>query len=164
MMMKRFATAVTPASQFGALHQELIQELGYGDFSEPLKECAQLCDQDFARNFAAQSAPNGSPWPPRKKQGSGKAGEKGQGHPLLIKTGELFLAATSPFGRGHIEDVGYRNVQIGVDLSEVPYARAQNYGYPQRNLPAREFADVSEQTADNCTEVMADWLEGAMAQ
>lgn len=164
MMMKRFATAVTPASQFGALHQELIQELGYGDFSEPLKECAQICDQDFARNFAAQAGPESGPWAPRKKQGSGKIGEKGQGHPLLIKTGELFLAATSPFGRGHIEDVGYRNVQIGVDLSEVPYARAQNYGYAPRNLPAREFMDVTGKTADDCADVLADWLEADLSQ
>lgn len=156
MMMKRFATAVTAASQFGMLRQELTQTLGYADLSEPLKECAQLADQAFGANFAAQAGPQSGPWPARKADGSGQIGEQDAGHPLLIKSGDLFLAVTSPFGRGHIEDVGNRSAEIGVDPSEIPYAMAQNYGYAPRNLPAREFEDIDDETADLCTEIIAD--------
>lgn len=156
MMMKVTATSVTPASQMGALQQELTQTLGYADLSEPLKECSLLADQAFARNFAAQAGPESGPWAPRKKDGSGKIGDAESGHPLEIKSGEMFLAVTSPFGRGHIEDVGYRSAELGVDPAEVPYALAQNYGRPDANLPAREFEDVDDETADRCAEIMAD--------
>lgn len=156
MMMKRTATAVTLASQIGSLHQELIQTLGYADMSEPLGECAQLADKAFGANFAAQAGPNSGPWPARKHDGSGKIGDADKGHPLEIKSGALFLAVTSPFGRGHIENIGPRSAELGVDPDAVPYAAAQNYGFAARNLPQREFEDVDDATADQCAEIMAD--------
>ncbi|MDE2470717.1 MAG: hypothetical protein KGL35_18730 [Bradyrhizobium sp.] len=156
MTMKRFATAITPAAQVGAMHQDLIQALGYADLSEPLKECAQLADKAFAENFAAQAGPESGPWPARKAHGSGQIGDADQGHPLEIKSGELFLAVTSPFGAGHIEDVGNRSAELGVDPNEIPYAMAQNYGRPDANLPQREFEDLTEEEKQQCDEIIAD--------
>lgn len=164
MMMKRTALAVTPATQFAALARDIVRDFENGDLSEPLKECAQIADKAFARNFAAQASPDGGPWPARKKKGTGKIGEQDAGHPLLIQSGDLFEAATSPFGRGHIEDVGRMSAEIGVDLDDVPYARAQNYGRTEINLPAREFEDLTEDEQAQCDEIMADYLTELMSQ
>lgn len=155
-MMKRFATAVTPATQAAALNQELSHVLAYVDLSEPLKECAQLADQAFARNFAAQAGPESGPWPARKSDGNGQIGEQDAGHPLLIKSGDLFLAVTSPFGRGHVEDIHNRSAELGVDPEEIPYAMTHDQGRPDANIPQREFEDIDDRTADLCTEIIAD--------
>jgi phage gpG-like protein len=156
MMMKRTAVAVTPAAQFGSLHQEMIQTLGYADLSEPIAECEKLADQAFGRNFAAQAGPHSGPWAERKRGGTGKIGERDAGHPLEIKSGDLFEAITSPFGRGHIEEAGPRSGEIGVDAGEIPYAAAQNYGFSKRKLPQREMADITDKDADEMAEIMAD--------
>lgn len=160
--MKQTFSPVTDAAQFGQLHQQLIQTLGYGDLEDAMRECTQLADQDFARNFSAAAGPHSGPWAPRKRNGTGL--ERGEGHPLEIKTGEMFQAVTSPFGRGHIQDVGYRSAEIGVDPGEIPYAAAQNYGRSEINLPAREFADVSDGTIDRMTDIIADEVERLLAQ
>lgn len=154
--MLRIASYEVPASQFGADVQEMVQTLGFGDFSEPLRECAHLAREDFARNFAAQAGPHSGLWPERKANGSGKIGEKDAGHPLEIKSGFMFQAEANDFGEGAITDVGYREAVLAVDPEVVPYAAAQNYGYPKGNLPQRESFDVQDETADKMAEVIAD--------
>ena len=47
---------------------------------------------------------------------------------------------------------------LGVDEEVIPYAAAQNYGYPERNLPQRESFDIQDETADRMAEVIADDL------
>lgn len=154
--MKQNASTTTPAEQFGALHQRIVQDFGYGNLQDAFRECSQLADEDFGRNFAAAAGPHSGPWAPRKRNGTGL--ERGEGHPLEIKSGDMFQAITSPFGAGHIEDVGFRGAEIGVDPGVIRYASAQNYGVPGR-LPQREFVDVSDATADKMTELIADELE-----
>lgn len=158
--MKLNAQAEVQASEFHTEVEELLGVLAHGDFSEPLTECAHLARQDFARNFAAQAGPHSGPWAPRKKEGSGKIGEKDYGHPLEIKSGAMFLAETSDFGAGAITDIGPREAVLGVDPDVIPYAAAQNYGHtyqnPLRVLPQRESFDVQDGTADQMNEIMAD--------
>jgi hypothetical protein len=161
-MMKRNATTVIPASEFAAEAAMMLDALAHGDLSEPLSACAHLADEEFGRNFAAMAGPHSGAWAPRKQGGTGQG--KGEGHPLEIKSGAMFQAETSPFGEGHIENVGPRSAEIGVDPEIIPYAAAQNYGHtyqnPLRVLPQRESMDVSDQVADRMAEEMADgWLE-----
>lgn len=157
-MMKRNAYPECMASQFHEEVQELLGVLAHGDLIDPLTECAHLARQDFAENFAAQAGPHSGAWAPRKQKGSGKIGEKGAGHPLEIKSGALFLAETSDFGAGALTDIGPREATLGVDPEVIPYAAAQNYGYPKRNLPQRESFDIQDETADRMAEVIADDL------
>lgn len=163
-MMLRPNVPTTAALQFGSLHQELIQSLGYGDLEEELTECAHLADQAFARNFSAAAGPHSGPWAPRKQGGSGLGDAQGRTigtHPLEILTAEMFEAVTSPFGRGHIEDVGYRGAEIGVDPSSPAgaYVFAQNYGNPLKGLPQREFVDIGDEDADRMADIIADGME-----
>lgn len=159
-MMKRNAQPECLASDFHEEMQELLGLLAHGDLSEPLRECAHLARQDFARNFAAQSGPNSGTWAPRKKEGSGKISEKDAGHPLEIKSGAMFLAETSDFGGGAITDIGRRDATLAVDPEVIPYAAAQNYGHtyqnPLRVLPQRESFDIQDATADRCQDIVAD--------
>lgn len=152
--MKLNATTEVLASQFGSEVQELVQTLGFADLSESLTECAHLARQDFGRNFAAMAGPHSGEWAPRKQDGTGQ--KAGEGHPLEIKSGAMFLAETSDFGAGAITDIGTRDVLLAVDPDVIPYAAAQNYGYPEGNLPQRESFDVRDETADQMAELIAD--------
>lgn len=153
--MLRAATAPDiEAERFEYAVTEMAQAIAFGDLTDALTECVELADKDIGRNFAAAAGPHSGAWPARKRDGKGQ--KRGEGHPLLIKTGALFQAATSPFGKGHVQEVFPRGAEIGIDPAAVPYAAAQNYGFADRNLPQREFEDVSDATMDVMAELVAD--------
>lgn len=145
--MKADAQTIVPAAQFGAEVQKMVQALGYGSFAPAFEECIELAHANIAQNFFLSETAGGDGWPPRKVIGDG--------HPLLIDTGLLFGAATGE-GDGAVKEVGYRDASIGVDAGTVPYAAAHNFGYPENNLPQREFEDVSDATANEMAERIAD--------
>jgi phage virion morphogenesis protein len=47
-------------------------------------------------------------------------------------------------------------VEIGTNLI---YARAHQYGYTPRNLPARPFLGINDQDANEIEAIFADYLE-----
>lgn len=109
----------------------------------------------FGDNFA-RGGTTERQWPPRKDpQAGGRSGWPG--HPLLIDLGDLF-GAIAERDRGHVEDVQPRAMLVGIDGGEIEYAAAQNFGYPPRNLPAREFVFVSEERLEELDELVADML------
>ena len=93
----------------GRVAREIRQEVA--------KETVQLIKTDFR----AERTPYGSAWPERKKP---------YPWPMLRKSGKLFGAP--------LDGVRYsvRGLAVVINL---PYAKAQNYGYPPRNLPARQY-------------------------
>ncbi len=137
-----------PAERLSAETAEMAKAIETGSFAPAFEQCIELAHKEFGVNFAATAAPHGGSWPPRKKIGDG--------HPLEIKSGDLFQAETSDFGKGSIKQVGDREAFTGVDPGEVPYAAAQNYGRSEINLPARESEDVDEAALDAMAEEMAD--------
>lgn len=136
------------AEQLGHETADMAQSLGFGSFAPALKECVDIAHKSIGENFAAEAAPHGGAWAPRKVAGDD--------HPLLIDTTKMFTASTNDFGEGAVNEIGDREASTGVDPGEVPYAAAQNFGYAENNLPQREFEDVSEAAMDEMTEVMAD--------
>ncbi|HEV8061090.1 MAG TPA: hypothetical protein VGP68_14515 [Gemmataceae bacterium] len=122
--------------------------LSSGSFAPAFKQNIELIHKSVGVNFASTSSPDGGEWPARKKVGDG--------HPLLIESGDLFQSATSDFGLGSVNDIGDREASTGVDPTEVPYAATQNFGDPSRNIPQREFEDVDEATLDEMAERIAD--------
>jgi len=159
-MMKRNLQTDVPASEFAAEAAKIVGAIEHGDLSESMSLIAHMADQEFGRNFSAMAGPHSGAWAPHKQGGTGQG--KGEGHPLEIKSGAMFEAETSPFGAGHIENVGPRSAEIGVDPDVIPYAAAQNFGFvyqnPLRVLPQRESMDVSDPVADQMAEVMADGM------
>ena len=123
---------------------------------EMLQACEPLVLENIVENFARQESPDGLAWPERK--------EVGDGHPLLVETktegaGSLFAAAAGQ-GGGHVSRIEGDTLVIGVDkdggIGGIPGAGVHNYGFPERNIPQREFLGIGEATADVCAEVIAD--------
>ncbi|HEV3343008.1 MAG TPA: hypothetical protein VG125_21720 [Pirellulales bacterium] len=137
-----------PAEHLGAETARMIAALESGSFAPAFKDCLEIAHKSIGVNFAATAAPHGGEWPPRKKVGDG--------HPLLIESGRLFQSATSDVGEGHVGEIGDREASTGVDPNAVPYAATQNFGNPNRNIPAREFEDVDDATLDAMLERVAD--------
>jgi hypothetical protein len=95
----------------------------------------------------------GSAWPPRK--------DPGDGHPLLIETGALQAAATGKHAASVHRIVDRTELQLGVDPGAsneggIPWAVTHQEGNPAVNIAQREFAGISDETADKCAEIVAD--------
>lgn len=129
---------------------KIIKRFENLSFDEPLKECAQEIRQGFGENFATKTDASGSAWPPRK--------DPGDGHPLMIDTGALLLAATSPGSGDHVENIADNTLMIGVtrEIQGIPKAAALNFGFEKNNLPARQFIYARGDRLDNCAELIAD--------
>ena len=108
-----------------------------GDYTDALFECAGLARKCFANNFM-KGGNQKDTWPPRK--------DPLLTHPLLMLSLAMFNATTQVSAPGSATINTGRYVDISVDLNVVPYARAQNYGYPPRNLPMRKFMVLDDET------------------
>lgn len=118
----------------------------------PLSKCDVIAKQAIRDNFTSSATPDNENWLPRKPR-------KGDdGHPILIDKGPLLQAATGG-GPGHISRIESRSLAVGVDLDVVKYARAHNYGVPERNLPQREYLGMRKERADECSGKFAEYVE-----
>lgn len=126
------------------------------DLTRPLGECRDVVREGIRENFANQSGPDGSAWPPRKPD------PNDDGHPLLDDTGFLKAAALG-LGPGGFDDLSSKEMQIGidksVDLGGIPGAQAHDRGNPSTNLPQREFFNPSAERLDECGEILGDFVE-----
>ena len=68
-------------------------------------------------------------------------------HQMLWDTGTL-LRSLTPGGSDNILQDNGNGITVG---SNVAYAAAQNYGNPERSLPARPFLVVNDQLEQNVT-------------
>ncbi len=113
-------------------------------------ECKRLILQNIRDNFTSSASPRGQSWPQRKKIGDG--------HPLLMDKGKLLQAATGG-GAGHIDLATDSELVLGISHSVVPYVNVHNFGYPERNLPQREFFGISDETSDEIENVIGDHVQ-----
>jgi phage gpG-like protein len=123
------------------------------DLTKPLLQSAVVMREAVSSNFDYRSGPDGMAWPERKDN---------KPHPLLEETGALRAAATED-GAGHIERIEGNELQFGVSPSGsseggIPGAGVHNFGYPEKNIPQREFLGVSEEHEEAIGEIFADWL------
>jgi len=127
--------------------------LATGSFAAPLRECRGLVRGSIKGNFDSATAPDGAAWPARKPR------PDDDGHPLLDDTGFLKAAALG-LGPGGFDDVGSREMLIGIDTTVdeggIPAANAHDLGYPEKNLPERHFFAATEAALDECGEVIGD--------
>jgi phage gpG-like protein len=147
-------------------------------FAESLNECRDVLRAGVAENFARQGSASGS-WPPRRDQGNG--------HPLLNDNGTLKDAATSD-GPGSVSRVvDGCELQVGVAVGEsgsLAGAAVHQYGATIRpktkkmlswinssgqrvfakqvKIPARPYMEVGSDVIDECCEIIADHLAGAV--
>lgn len=109
-----------------------------------------LCE-GYEENFYNQVDDSGSYWPPRKDS---------LPHPLLIKTGLMFKAATDAASPGHLTDIqGGDTLISGISGSIVPYAIYHHIGTSR--MPSRRVIYASENTLHRIEEAFADAVEKA---
>jgi len=110
---------------------------------DPLDKCDDIMSSRIEQNFRRAATAENWKWPPRKDN---------LPHPLLIKSGLMMTAA--------LYSVWYpdpQSVEHGVDLDKVPYARAQQKGRAEINLPPRPFLGVNEADLVAMEEAVADY-------
>lgn len=131
-----------PVEQLGDHLAAMHNRLESASLEGPLRDLLPILGQGFQANFAAAAGPGGSAWPPRKDS---------KPHPLLNETGAL-LGATQEGGLGNVTLVGPRELATGVNKTVrkggIPGAAVHNFGYPDRNIPQREYLYASEDTLD----------------
>lgn len=138
------------AENVGEALRDMSRRLQAESLETPLRSMLPILTAGFADNFARASGPDGA-WPPRK--------EIGDGHPLMIDPRDEYdlLGATQPGGPGNVLEVGPRVLQIGVSKDGGhPGAAVHNFGFPDRNIPQREYLYATGETLDRMAESFAD--------
>ena len=138
------------AENIGADLLAMARRLQSESLEVPLRSMVPTLAEGFAGNFARAAGPDGA-WPPRK--------EIGDGHPLMIDPMDEYdlLGATQPGGPGNVLEVGPRVLQIGVSKDGGhPGAAVHNFGFPDRNIPQREYLYATGETLDRMAESFAD--------
>lgn len=106
----------------------------------------------FEANFYNQQDEMGQSWPPRKDN---------LPHPLLIKTGKMFRAATNTEDSGHYSDIeNGTTLIVGIADSVVPYAKYHHTG--TRIMPARRVIFATPETLRVMEEKFADAIEKSL--
>lgn len=166
-------------SSSGWLRDRLDSPVGRGavpDRGTLLAQVAIMMRRAFARNFAESGRPEWAPLKPatqaekmRLYLGGVIRGRKvgdvlvnrRQPQPLapgaifmLVRSGALRNAATRRGVAGNVTRIDAQSgtVEAGVNL---PYGAAQNYGFEERNLPARPFLSLTDADDDE----IAAWYE-----
>jgi phage gpG-like protein len=113
---------------------------------EGLRRCLPIVKDGIRFNFDSATDPDGVGWPARSVQGDG--------HPLLVDTGQLRDAATG----GHIADVDGDTLRVGVDKGGggggIPGAAVHNYGFGK--IPKREYLGLREEFIEKCQEQLTN--------
>lgn len=149
---------MTPAEAIETI-RDIPRMLSNVDLTRPLGQCREEVRRSIRENFAKESGPDGSPWPPRKPR------PDDDGHPLLNDTGFLKAAALG-LGPGGFDDVSSKAMSIGIDMSVdlggIAAAQAHDRGNPSTNLPQRHFFAPSDKGLDACEEIIAAFVEEAV--
>ncbi|TWT30715.1 phage virion morphogenesis protein [Blastopirellula retiformator] len=137
-------TETIEASDLTAALNTSLDRMIADDFRSPLEEMLDIFHKGVEENFRSESSPDGVSWAPRKYAGDG--------HPLLFLTGAMFKEAM--FGTLNFADKAARQI---IDREDVPYAGVHNFGFPERNIPQREFFGASEERLKEMDPVIADY-------
>lgn len=76
-------------------------------------------------------------------------------HPILILSSDMFNASTSTGAKGNYLNVTDRAIVIGVDLF---YAAQQQFGDASKNIPARPFFDLPEDSIAAVEDIAFDYF------
>lgn len=138
--------------QFAASMNRIGQALGT-DNTDALKYSANIVRRKVADNFNDAATAGGTKWPPHAPATVRRYGP----HPLLILTGAMSEAATIDGASGHVERIEPDGLDFGVSLDVIPYARVHQEGWPEKNIPQREYMAVSADELDDIGDALAEF-------
>ena len=110
------------------------------DTSELVGDLARKSLEQTRRRFRRRETPDGNPWPPRKDS---------EPHPLLEKSGRLLRS---------IRPRALQDDEFSLGTAGVPYSNVHQYGYAERNIPARTFLGWGANDLLEIEETTDDWL------
>ena len=126
------------------------------DYRKPLKACRVLMLSGIKKCFAAQTTPDGVPWP-KLKPGTIRGRRKGgAGAKALRDTDILYNSMTGGGGRGVIRILKPGKVVVGSNLE---YAAVHNYGYPAGNIPARTYCGHRPENIPKYEKILVHFAE-----
>lgn len=121
------------------------------DLSSAFAIADKVISEGFEQNFYNQVDHTGRGWPPRVDN---------EPHPLLIKTGKMFRAATNPADGGHLYRETSTELVVGILGSAVPYAIYHHTG--TRKMPSRRVIYVHRTTEQRMYEQFEDEVDRLM--
>lgn len=133
-------------------YAKLFEDGSEAAFEEAFRAIDVIVAEGFQENFYNTIGPEGEFWQPRKDN---------LPHPLLIKTGKMFSAATNVNDPGHVFRHEGDIAEFGVSDAHVHYAKYHDRG--TWKMVARPFAYATKQTQqrafDKFVEVLDDHQE-----
>jgi phage gpG-like protein len=130
---------------------QLARELEGGNYTTALQKCRPVMQEDIQQHFQNAAAPTFA-WPAHAPSTIKRYGR----HPLLILTGQLLAAAIGE-GTGHVFLIPDGLSAIyGVNKDRIPYAGVHQFGFPDKNIPARTYMWLSEDAIVKCEKEIAD--------
>jgi len=135
---------------FIGLLGDIPGRLEQASFREPLNQAGYEFGEQVGQNFSRQVSSDGSPWPPHAPLTVRLHGP----HPLLRLTWAMYAAATNPDDSAAKKILEDRQITLGIDGNEIPYAVKQNEG--EGRIPQREFFYLSEEGEVAVRDILAD--------
>jgi phage gpG-like protein len=129
----------------------LLQALD--DFQPVIEDFGRQISAAEKGNFASQGAGFGLPWPALSPLTLAEKQRKGYPSTSLVRTGALQAAV------GESVMLTPTSVQVGVDLSAVPYAAYHQTGTSR--MPARVLVAVSDDMIDEMMQTLRAYLANA---
>jgi hypothetical protein len=142
-----------PAEYLEYWMDELEREIETADLSSAFEEAIGILNDGVYSNFLLKVGSEGDAWPPHSPETVQRYGP----HPLLVLSGAMLAASTEKGATGHIEEIGPRSAETGIDGDQIPYTFAQNFGYSEGNIPQREFFYSVDDTDERAAETFFDW-------
>lgn len=147
-------------------------QAGLADTSPLMADIAQYLYIATRENFAAESAPDGTPWAPRspttldayKRQGSpwGRILQKEGGlfDSIAVSSGNDFaeVFVNRPYGAVH--QFGAAKGSFGAYSGTGKTGRRYSGTSPWGNIPARPFLGLAEKQETAILKIIDAWLEG----
>lgn len=135
--------------ELGGILLDIQQKFDHADFSDTMTGFIPQLEQEQRAAFALERSPGGEQWPPLAASTIARKGHARK----LYESGALMAAMIDHTAAHHVGEVFPFGLTYGTDLE---YAGFQNFG--TQRIPQREFAGMSEETADLLAGRVADDL------
>lgn len=124
------------AESFADFLREVNDDLANDPLDKEQDEMCAVVRDAVIENYSDEVDYNGIAWEPRKQDYE---------HDPLRETYRMFAASTVGGNSGANVVKSRDEVVMSIDESVVPYAANQNYGAPEKNLPAREYMFIRQE-------------------
>lgn len=138
--------------EFADFVRGVADRINNDPFTDALESCTDAVSGGFSQIFLEAESAAGEKWPPHAPATVAKHGP----HPLLILSGIMLESVRQEGAVHNVKVVSERELSWG---TSVEYAMAQNFGYEQNNLPAREFMYWTDEMADGCMDRLQAYID-----